>query len=140
MHIILLAIPESNGSNRYTIRTPTTGKGRYVRQSSSADSFGIITLQLEPYSGPEAFLLVWQVTEEQIPGEFIPGVIEGIRRAAQQERAEGAQLTHIKVVVVDGAFHPVDSHARAYTLATLLAFEEALTSTSLIPFVETARQ
>ena len=65
-------------------------------------------------------------------------MVEGIRQAAQQERAEDGWLTHIKVIVDDGAFHPVDSHARAYTLATLLAFEEALTHTSLVPFVETA--
>jgi elongation factor G len=77
------------------------------------------------------------VTEEQIPEEFIPGVVEGIRQVAQQERAEGGRLTHIKVTVVDGGFHPVDSSARAYTEATFLAFEEALTRTPIVPFIET---
>ncbi|MDQ2716559.1 MAG: hypothetical protein M3Z08_16765 [Chloroflexota bacterium] len=136
MQTIPLDLPVSKQPNRYTISAPATGKGRYVRQSSSADSFGIIILRLEPYTGPTPFLLVWQVTEEQIPWEFLPGVVQGIRQAAQQERAEDGWLTHIKVTVVDGAFHPVDSHARAYARATMLAFEDALTQTSLVP-VET---
>ncbi|MEO6891270.1 MAG: hypothetical protein ABI456_17345, partial [Ktedonobacteraceae bacterium] len=98
----------------------------------------IITLRLEPYIGPTPFLLVWQVTEEQIPQEFLPGVVQGIRHAVLQERAEDAGLTHIKVTVIDGASHPVDSHNRAYTQATMLAFENALTHTLLVPVVETS--
>ena len=135
MHLIPLNIPDNNLPDKCTIKMPATGKGRYVRQTACS-GFGIITLRLEPYPGPEPFLLVWQVAQEQIPPEFIPGVVEGIRQVAQQERAEGGRLTHIKVRVIDGSFHPVDSSVQAYTRATFLAFEEALTRTTIIPFIE----
>lgn len=138
MRILPLDIPESSQPERYTISSPASGQGRYIRQTSSADSFGVITLRLEPYRGLEPFVLVWQVTEEQIPSEFIPAVIAGIQQAVHQERMVGGGLTHIQVVVVDGAFHPVDSHARAYLRATRLAFDRALAGTSRTPFIETA--
>jgi hypothetical protein len=71
MHEIPLNRPESSLSKRVTISTPTTGNGRFLRPG--AELYGVITLRLEPYAGPAPFLLVWQVTEEQIPEKFFPG-------------------------------------------------------------------
>ncbi len=108
-----------------------TGKGRYVVQTRCPADFGVVELHLEPYVGPTQFMLEWRVTDEQIPEEFLPGVIKGIQQAAQQEHNGYDAIVHLKVIVNGGSYHPVDSRASSYT-AVMLIFERPSTATTLL--------
>ncbi len=90
-------------------------------------------LRLEPYVGPTHFVLEWRVTDEQIPKEFLPGVIKGIQQAAQQERNGFDAVVHLKAIVSGGSNHPVDSRSSSYTKATALAFADALSKAQIGP-------
>lgn len=125
-------IPDASVARWLTLAESVSGKGRWVRQTCCGDNFGIVELGLEPYRGPSQFQLAWQVTEEQIPEEFLAGVLEGIRQAALQERVGSGLLTNVRIVIIGGAYHPVDSSQRAFTIATLKAFEDALAKTELV--------
>lgn len=124
-------VPAASSASWVTLAGPVGGKGRWVRQSCCGQ-YALVEIRLEPYRGPIQFQLVWQVTEEQIPEEFLPGVVEGIRQAALQERPGSGLLTNIRIFVIGGAYHPVDSSQRAFAIATLNAFEDALAKTELV--------
>jgi elongation factor G len=72
-----------------------------------------------------------QVSEQQIPEVFLPGVIDGIREAALQERPGRGVLSSLRVTVIGGSYHPVDSSQRAFAKATVRAFEDALAKAEL---------
>jgi len=125
-------IPDASVARRVTLAESVSGKGRWVRQNCCGGNFGIVELRLEPYRGPSQFQLVWQVTEEQIPEEFLAGVLEGIHRAVLLDHADSGLLTSIRIVIIGGAYHPVDSSQRAFTIATQKAFVDALAKTKLV--------
>jgi elongation factor G len=125
-------VPIANSARWVTLVRSVSGKGRWVRQTCCS-GYAFVEIRLEPYRGPNQFQLVWQVMEEQIPEEFLPGVVEGIYLAALQERPSPGPLTNIRVIVTDGAYHPVDSSRHAFGMATLKAFEDALAKTELVP-------
>jgi elongation factor G len=116
-----------------TIREAVTGKGRYVVQTRCPADFGIVELRLEPYIGLTHFMLEWRVTDEQIPREFLTGVIAGIQQAAQQERNGFDAIVYLKVIVSDGSNNPVDSRSASYTKAAALAFADALSKAQIVP-------
>ncbi len=116
-----------------TIAEAVTGKGRYIIQTRCPGDFGVVELRLEPYVGPTQFLLEWQVANEQIPEEFLPGVIKGVQQAAQQERDGFNAVIDIRVIVNGGNYHPVDSRSSSYTKASALAFADALSKTHIVP-------
>lgn len=129
-----LNIPATNAFNWCTIRGKARGQGKHIRQTSGSNSFGVVELSLEPYEGTSQLLLEWQVPKAQIPLEFLPGVVTGMRLAAQKSRAEHCPLTGIKVTVLAGKYHEVDSHNNAYQLASTLAFQEALRQMEILSF------
>ena len=116
-----------------TITEGVTGKGRYVVQTRCPGDFGVVELRLEPYVGATHFLLEWCVTDEQIPTEFLPGVIKGIQQASQQERNGFDAVVYLKVIVSGGSNHPVDSRFFSYTKAAALAFADALSKAQIVP-------
>ncbi len=109
-----------------TITTSATGEGRYVRQSSSVDSYGHVVIRIEPHQGRRDFLLEWAVDEDVIPMMFRPGVVAGIQAVAAAGYPDLGPLVNIKVTVIGGSTNAVDSHLRAYEVATSIAFQNAL--------------
>src|SRR5215467_13648445 len=94
-------------SRWFTIRRPAQGKGTYSSNVGSCSTLASVELRIEPYVGLEQFLLEWQVTEAQIPLDSLSAIVEGIRQAAQLERADYGPLTQIKVIITDGTYHAV---------------------------------
>lgn len=119
----------------FTIMHSSVGAGRYVFQTRCPSDFAQIELELEPYSGESHFLLDWRVTEEQIPKFLQSGVIAGIRHASVQKYSVDGMLVQIKVNVVNGRYHPVDSCERSLREATKWAFEDAIKKNKIVPFV-----
>jgi len=131
---IAFNLPSESGyvSKWATITEAVMGKGRYVVQTRCPGDFGVVELRLEPYIGLTQFLLEWQVTDEQIPQEFLPGVIKGIQQATQQEHNGYDAVVDIKVTIIDGKYHPVDSRSSSYMKAAALAFADALAKTHIV--------
>jgi hypothetical protein len=116
--------------NHQTIANIVDGQGKYICQTRCPSDFGMIDIILEPYQGATHFLLEWKIKEELIPAKFIPGVIHGINLAASNHPS--GLIINLKIQVVGGANHPVDSRIRSYITATILAFNDAISKTTLI--------
>ena len=115
---------------RETIRGTAEATGRFVRQTGGHGQFGVVEIRVEPRPGGD--LEVDPVTFEvkikggAIPQEYLPSVERGIRAAASSGIATGYPLIDIKVTVLDGKYHEVDSSEIAFEAAGSLALQQAV--------------
>jgi len=107
-----------------TMNTFVVGEGKYIRQSSSADSYGHVVLRLEPIDLPENLPIRWEVPPDLIPDEFRNAVIAGIEESLGEWGEDHSQ--RFLVAVTGGRYHEIDSHNRAFRTASSLAMQDAL--------------
>lgn len=123
-------------STGYTIKSAATGQGRYIVQSRCPSDVGVVDLIVEPHTGPAQCVVEWLVSPDEIPQEFLPAVIEGVKRAAVEGVDGRAPAVFLRVLVVGGMYHPVDSRDRSYEVASERALQAALKNAELIPVEE----
>ncbi|HLF04325.1 MAG TPA: elongation factor G [Dehalococcoidia bacterium] len=111
-------------SYRETITQPVKQEGRFVRQSGGHGQYGHVWLQLEPLERGGGVIFENAVVGGKIPREFIPGVEAGVRQALDNGPLAGYPLVDIKVSLVDGSYHDVDSSEMAFRSAGMLAIRE----------------
>jgi elongation factor G len=99
-------------------------EGRFVRQTGGAGQFGIVFIDLEPAPG-EGFDFVNKIKGGAIPAEFIPAVQKGIEEAMETGVKAGYPMVDLRVTLVDGRYHEVDSSELAFKVAGSLALKEA---------------
>src|SRR5579862_5768325 len=110
-----------------TIRAPAKAHGRHKKQSGGRGQFGDCHIQIEPLAEGEGdFEFVDRIKGGAIPNSFIPAVEKGVREAMESGVLAGYPVKGVRVVLVDGAFHTVDSSELAFKLAGSLAMRQAL--------------
>ncbi|HKP72582.1 MAG TPA: elongation factor G [Pyrinomonadaceae bacterium] len=110
---------------RETITAPAPGKEVYKRQTGGRGQFGHVEIEIEPAPG-EGFVFENKITGGVIPREFIKPVEEGIRDALRRGFLAGYELVDVKVRLVFGSYHEVDSDERSFHIAGSLAFKDAV--------------
>ncbi|MCA1592596.1 MAG: elongation factor G [Acidobacteria bacterium] len=110
---------------RETITRPAPGKEVYKRQTGGRGQFGHVEIEIEPAPG-EGFVFENKITGGVIPREFIKPTEEGIRDALERGYLAGYELVDIKVRLVFGSYHEVDSDERSFHIAGSLAFQDAV--------------
>ncbi|MHB1538427.1 MAG: elongation factor G [Solirubrobacteraceae bacterium] len=112
-------------SYRETVRgTAQKIEGRFVRQTGGSGQFGVVYIDLEPAPG-EGFDFVNKIKGGAIPSEFIPAVEKGVEEALANGVKAGYPMVDVRVSLVDGKYHDVDSSEIAFKVAGSLAFKEA---------------
>jgi elongation factor G len=112
-------------SYRETVRgTAQKIEGRFVRQTGGSGQFGVVYIDLEPAPG-EGFDFVNKIKGGAIPSEFIPAVEKGVEEALATGVKAGYPMVDVRVSLVDGKYHDVDSSEIAFKVAGSLAFKEA---------------
>ncbi|MGH2854102.1 MAG: elongation factor G [Solirubrobacteraceae bacterium] len=112
-------------SYRETVRgTAEKVEGKFVRQTGGSGQYGVVYINLEPAPG-EGFDFVNKIKGGSIPSEFIPAVEKGIEEALENGVKAGYPMVDVRVTLVDGKYHEVDSSEIAYKVAGSLAFKEA---------------
>ncbi len=112
-------------SYRETVRgTAARVEGRFVRQTGGSGQFGVVFIDLEPAPG-EGFDFVNRIKGGAIPTEFIPAVEKGVEEALVNGVKAGYPMVDVRVTLVDGKYHEVDSSEIAFKIAGSLAFTEA---------------
>jgi elongation factor G len=112
-------------SYRETIRgTASKVEGKFVRQTGGSGQYGVVYIDVEPAPG-EGFDFVNGIKGGSIPGEFIPAVEKGIEEAMESGVFAGYPMVDVRVKLVDGKYHEVDSSEIAFKVAGSLAFQEA---------------
>ena len=110
---------------RETVRQPVQKiEGRFVRQTGGRGQYGHAVINLEPAPG-EGFDFVNKIKGGSIPSEFIPAVEQGIEEALGNGVKAGYPMVDVRVTLVDGSSHDVDSSEMAFKVAGSMAFREA---------------
>jgi elongation factor G len=110
---------------RETITVPAKGVERYKRQTGGRGQYGHAELEIEPAPG-EGFVFENKITGGAIPREFVKPVEEGVRDALERGFLAGYELVDIRVALVFGSYHEVDSDERSFHIAGSLAFQDAV--------------
>ncbi|MCX5696420.1 MAG: elongation factor G [Candidatus Omnitrophica bacterium] len=110
---------------RETITKPAGGEGKYIRQTGGRGQYGHVVLELEPAQPGEGFEFKDGIKGGAIPKSFIPAVEKGIIEAMQKGVYAGYPVVDVKVNLVDGSFHEVDSSELAFKIAGSIGFKEA---------------
>ena len=112
-------------SYRETVTSPARAQGRFVRQTGGHGQYGDVVLEIEPLDRGEGFIFENRIRGGAIPQQFIRPVEQGVKQAAENGSVAGYQVVDMKVSLVDGSFHPVDSSEIAFRAAGSIAFREA---------------
>ena len=111
---------------RETLRRPVE-KVEYThkKQSGGSGQYGKVLINVEPQPAGSGYEFVNQITGGRIPREYIPAVDEGIQDAMQFGVLAGYPVDDVKVTLIDGAYHDVDSSELAFRIAGSMVFKEA---------------
>ncbi len=112
-------------SYKETITKPATVDTRYVRQTGGKGQYAHVKLRVEPNESGKGYEFNNEIVGGAIPKEFIPCVDQGIQGAMQAGVLAGYQVVDVKVTLLDGSFHEVDSSELAFKICGSMAFKEA---------------
>lgn len=108
-----------------TLTTPASGEGKYIRQTGGKGQYGHVKIEVEPLSAGQDFIFEDGITQGAIPKEYIPAVKKGIEEALETGSLAGFPVKDVKVKLVDGSYHEVDSSEMAFKIAASMAFKDA---------------
>jgi len=107
---------------RETIRAATKAEGKFVRQSGGRGQYGHCWLEIEPNEVGAGFEFIDKISGGSIPREYIPAVGKGAEEAMGSGILAGYPMVDVKVTVVDGSYHDVDSNEMAFKVAGSMGF------------------
>jgi elongation factor G len=112
---------------RETVSNPVQKiQGRFVRQTGGRGQYGHAVINLEPSEPGEGYEFLDKIVGGKIPREYIPAVDLGIQEAMESGILAGYPVVDIRVELVDGSYHDVDSSEMAFKIAGSMAFKEAM--------------
>ncbi len=109
-----------------TILQSAKAEGRFVRQTGGRGQFGVVELEVEPQQQGAGFKFESKIIGGSIPREFIPAVEQGVREALETGVVSNYPVIDVKVRLLDGQSHPVDSSEMAFKMAGSLGLQAAL--------------
>ncbi|HVA67022.1 MAG TPA: elongation factor G [Elusimicrobiota bacterium] len=104
-----------------TVKKKIQEEGKFIRQSGGRGQYGHCIIDIEPQEMGKGFEFVSEIKQGRIPREFIPAVEKGVREALGGGALAGYPIVDIKVTLVDGSFHEVDSSEMAFKIAGAMA-------------------
>ncbi|MGE5397048.1 MAG: elongation factor G [Chitinophagales bacterium] len=113
-----------------TIREKIKAEGKFIRQTGGRGQYGHVVFYVEPLAEGEGFRFIDETNQGVIPREFIPAIEGGVREALQAGILAGYPVVDMKVSLIGGSFHEVDSNEVSFKMAASLGIKEALTQAS----------
>ncbi|QQS45266.1 MAG: elongation factor G [Acidobacteriota bacterium] len=109
---------------RETIRKPAKAEEKYARQTGGRGQYGHVVLEIEPNEAGKGFEFVNEIVGGVIPREYIPAVEKGVVEAMEGGILAGYEMVDVRVRLVFGSYHEVDSSEMAFKIAGSIAFKE----------------
>ena len=110
---------------RETVTKAAEGEGKFIRQSGGKGQYGHACVTLEPNTRGKGVEIENKIVGGTIPKEYISPIIDGIEEAIKGGVLAGFPVVDVKVAIVDGSFHEVDSSELAFKMAGIFAFKDA---------------
>jgi elongation factor G len=111
---------------RETVTKSAEGEGKFIRQSGGRGQYGHAMVTLAPNERGKGVEIENKIVGGAIPKEYIPAVIDGVEEAIKGGVLAGYPMVDVKVEVVDGTFHEVDSSELAFKMAGIFALKDAV--------------
>jgi elongation factor G len=111
---------------RETVTKLAEAEGKFIRQSGGKGQYGHVVVKLEPNEKGKGVEVINEIVGGSIPKEFIKPATDGILEGANNGVVAGYPVVDVKVRIVDGSFHEVDSSELAFKMAGIFGFKEAM--------------
>jgi elongation factor G len=112
---------------RETIKKKARAEGRHKKQSGGHGQFADIWLEVEPLVGSdETYVFENKIVGGVVPREYVPGVEKGVADSLKRGFLAGCPMVHVRIALVDGKYHPVDSSSQAFETAGHIGMKEAV--------------
>ncbi|PSB04507.1 elongation factor G [Merismopedia glauca] len=111
---------------RETISKPAKAEGKYIRQTGGKGQYGHVVLEVAPGEPATGFEFVSKIVGGSIPKEYINPVEQGIKEACESGILAGYPMIDLKVTLIDGSYHDVDSSEMAFKIAGSMGIKEAV--------------
>jgi elongation factor G len=111
---------------RETITKSSGGEGKLIKQSGGRGQYGHVILQVEPQERGKGITVDNKVTGGNIPKEYIPAVKKGVQEALLNGVLHGSPVIDMKIEIMDGSYHEVDSNELAFKMAAIFAVKDAM--------------
>ena len=109
---------------RETVTAQAKSEYKHKKQSGGRGQYGHCVIEIEPLPRGEGFEFVDKIFGGAVPRQYIPAVEKGVREAMQEGILAGYNVVDVRVTLVDGSFHPVDSSEMAFKIAGSMAFKK----------------
>ncbi|MBR1603085.1 MAG: elongation factor G [Synergistaceae bacterium] len=113
-------------SYREAIKTSARAEGKYIRQSGGRGQYGHVVFEIEPLEEGKGFEFEDKIVGGVVPKEYVSAVEKGLEEAIQSGILGGYPVIGVKVALVDGSYHEVDSSEMAFKIAASMGFKEAM--------------
>jgi elongation factor G len=124
---------------RETIRSKAKAVGRHVKQTGGHGQYAVCTIEIEPLPRGEGFVYEDKIFGGAIPSSFIPSIEKGIVKTMSEGVISGNPMVDVKVTLVDGKFHAVDSSDMAFQIAGSLALKDGVEQAGVVLLEPIAR-
>ncbi|GFO71673.1 elongation factor G [Bathymodiolus japonicus methanotrophic gill symbiont] len=111
-------------SYRETIKQAVRQEGKFIRQSGGKGQYGHVIIKLEPMELGSGYAFISEVSGGTVPKEYIPAVDKGIQEQMKNGVLAGYPVVDVKVTLLDGSYHDVDSSEMAFSIAGSMAFRD----------------
>ena len=110
---------------RETIELNHKGEGRYIKQTGGRGQYGHVILMVEPHKD-DSFVFVNKISQGSIPKEYFSSIEKGIQESLKNGPIGGYPIINVKVTLLNGSYHEVDSSDIAFRIAASIAFQDAI--------------
>ncbi len=121
---VTATIKEPRVPYKETIRAKANSEYKHKKQSGGRGQYGHVTIELEPLPSGGGFEFVDKIFGGAVPRQYIPAVEKGVRETMAEGVIAGYQVVDIRVTLLDGSYHDVDSSEMAFKIASSMAFKK----------------
>jgi elongation factor G len=113
-------------SYRETIRSSSKGEGKFARQTGGKGQYGHVVIEMQPGEPGSGFEFVNKIVGGIVPKEYIGPAENGMKETCESGVIAGFPMIDVKVTMIDGSYHDVDSSEMAFKIAGSMAFKDAV--------------